>query len=69
LLLHTALLLLQPDFPTEAARSTKKRRSPPGTWKRIINEFQRILNLLVKIISHRTRRLTRTNCGHSLLLE
>ena len=57
LLLHTALLLLQPDFPTEAARSTKKRRSPPRTWQRIINEFRRILNLYVKIISHRTRRL------------
>jgi len=56
-LLHTALLLLQPDFPTEAARSIKKRRSPPRTWQRIINEFRRILNLPVKIISHRTRRL------------
>jgi len=57
LLLHTALLLLQPNFPTEAARSTKKRRSPHGTWQRIINDFRRILNFPVKFISHRTRRL------------
>jgi hypothetical protein len=42
LLLHTALLQL--DFPTEAALEPDKV---------IINKFRRILNLLVKIISHK----------------
>jgi hypothetical protein len=59
LLLSCSCMLHSCNLTSRPKRLDQQKRegAPPGTWQRNINEFQIILNLPVKIISHRTRRL------------